>query len=67
MYVEHHRELKSLAIDRHPFIPRSGLTSFEDVSDVSVEPALRRRSRKFPERRFGAADPRSDEREQEGE
>jgi len=56
VYVEHNREPESLPIDRHPFIPRDGLTSPEDLFDVPVQPAWRGRSGKFPERRLGAAD-----------
>ena len=56
VYVEHDRESESLPIDRHPLVPRDGLTSSEDLFDVPIQPALRGRSGKFPEGRFGAAD-----------
>jgi len=67
VHVEHERDPESLAINQHPFIPRDGLTPFEDVFDVPIEPVLRGRSRKFPERRFCTADPQSDDGEHEEE
>ena len=55
-YVKHARVLESLAIGRHPLIPRNGLTLLEDLFDVPIQPASRLRSREFSEGRFKVAD-----------
>ena len=61
MYVEHVRVLESLAISRHPVIPCGGLTLFEDIFDVSVQPASRLGTRESPEGRSRAANAVFDE------
>lgn len=54
-YIEHARILKSLAIGRHPLIPRDRLTPFKDFLYGSIQPTSRWRSREFPEGRFGVS------------
>jgi hypothetical protein len=66
-HIEHSWILESLAIGRHPLIPRDGLASFEDLFDISVEPTFGRWSREFPEWRPSAANLRFDESEDESE
>lgn len=69
-YVEHGGILESGAIGRNPLIPRDGLAPFENVFEVTIEPALRRRARKLPEWRFGVTnsmfDDEKDDYEQRG-
>ena len=55
MYVEHARVPKSLAIGRHPLVPRDGPTPFDDFFGVSIQPASRPRSRELSEGRLGVA------------
>ena len=61
IYVKHDRVLESLAIGGHPRIPGDGVTLFEDLFDISVQPALRLRSGEVPERRSKVANPVFDE------
>ena len=56
MYVENVRVPEGLAIGRHPLIPRDELTLFVDFFEVSIQPALGRRSREFSEGRSVVAD-----------
>ena len=60
-YVEHDRVLEGFAIGGRPLIPGGGVTLFEDLFDISVQPALRLRSGEVPERRSRVANPVFDE------
>jgi len=57
MYVEHGwvPESESLAIGRHPLVPRDGPTPFDDFFGISIQPASRRRSRELSEERLEVA------------
>jgi len=61
VYIEYPLIPESLAIGRHPLIPRNSLTLLKDFPGVSIQPALRRRSMEFPEGRFEAENPVFDE------
>ena len=61
VYVEHGRILEGFSIGGRPLIPGDGLTLFEDLPDISIQPALRLGSGKFPEGRSIAANPIFDE------
>ena len=69
MYVEHGwvPESESLAIGRHPLVPCDGSTPFDHFFGVSIQPALRPRSREFSEGRLEVANLRSDEYEHKDE
>ena len=61
MHVEHDRVLEGFAIGGHPLIPGDCLTLFEDLFDISVQPALGFRSGEVPEGRSRVANPVFDE------
>jgi len=61
VYIEYSRIPESLAICRHPLIPRNCLAPLKDFPDVSIEPTWRRRSGEFPEGRLEAENPVFDE------
>ena len=61
IYVEHDWILESFAIGGHPLIPGNGVTPFENLFDISVQPASRLRSGEVPEGRSKVANPVFDE------
>ena len=54
MYVERGwvPESEGLAIYRHPLVPRDGPTPFDDFFGISIQPAMRPRSRELSEGRL---------------
>ena len=55
MYVEHDWVLESFAIGRHPLIPGDGLSLFDNLFDISVQPASGLGSGEVSERRSRVA------------
>ena len=55
MYVEHLRVLESFPIGEYPLIPGDGLTLFDDLLEIPVQPTSRLGSGEVPEGGFRVA------------